>query len=179
TERFVPFPTIAVPAGRASPRSTVIALDQLDVVYGAGGHGSALFCPRHFGGSKMLRNEVFHRIRLAEFVRAAIDAGIMPAEIIERRRRVRIPFEGRGVPGILPGLGAVLQTPEKIEQKENLRARRDERGPGDEIVDGLQGLQEIHRRVVRVAPDSARDSQPVHWHEDEIRADKREPEMDL
>jgi len=67
----------------------------------------------------------------------------------------------------------VLQAPEKIGQEENLRGRRGKRGISDEIVDRLQGLQKVNRRVVGVAPDSARDSQPMHRHEDQVSTDKR------
>ena len=88
---------------------------------------------------KMLRNVVIGRARHAEFVRSVIHDRLHAAKIIEGRRRRNRPFQRRRMPGILflaflPG----LQAPEEIEQEDELRADRDERGDADEHVDRLQ-----------------------------------------
>ena len=103
----------------------------------------------------------------------------MAAEIIDGRRRIRVPFQGRGVPGILGSLRTEFQAVEKVEQEEQLRGAGDERGDGHEFVHGLQVREETDGRSVRVTANAARDPDEMHRHEDAVGADEREPEMNF
>src|ERR1700680_4642250 len=80
----------------------------------------------------VLRREVGRCARHAEFIRSAVHARKMPAEIVGRRRRGGGPFERRRVPGIVGRLLTLLQAPEEIDEEENLRKGRDERRDRDE-----------------------------------------------
>ena len=53
-----------------------------------------LFCTSHLRGLKPLRDEVVDSAGNAEFIRSAIDTGIVAAEIINGRRRIRSPIPG-------------------------------------------------------------------------------------
>src|SRR5947209_17361272 len=88
---------------------------------------------------KVLRDVIVGRARHTEFVRPVINHRFETSEIVMRRRRRNRPLKGGRMPRIfflrfLP----CLQTPEKVEQEDQLRSDRDERRNTDENVDWLK-----------------------------------------
>ena len=65
---------------------------------------------------------------------------------------------------------------DQIEDEDQLRRSREQCGIGDELVNRNQRNQVVVGER-RVPPDIARQSQVVEWHEDAVRSDEREPEM--
>src|SRR6202034_8453 len=105
--------------------------------------------------------------------------GIMAAEIVDRRRRVRDPLQCGGIPGILACDGAVLQAPEKIEKKDQLSSSGDKRRVGHEHMERLKNGSVGSAGGISVASNPARDSHKMHGHEDAIGSYKGEPEVKL
>src|ERR1700735_181181 len=184
------FPIVAAPAGIsvvAGRRSaaTFTGADQLDFVCDcAAWHhyscaDSPLFQACCFLRRQILRDEILSISRDAEFIWTAIHAGIMAAEIIDGRRRVRDPFESRSIPRILAGDRAVLQAPEKVEEENELRSRCDKRGVGHEHMYGLEHSRIGSAGCIRVAAYAACKSDEMHGHENTVGASKRDPEVEL
>src|SRR6266567_1309811 len=129
---------------------------------------------------EMLRDVIVRGAGHAEFIRSVINHRFKTSEVVMRRRRRNGPFKRGRMPRIfflrfLP----CLQTPEKVEQENQLRSDCDERRNTNENVDRLKLREVRHCGGIKIAPRMPRQSKEVHRHKDRIDTDEREPEMDL
>src|SRR5882672_1470871 len=132
-------------------------------------------CPRKLL-RRILHDEIGARAFNSVLIWIAINDRVLAAEIVPGRRTGSRPLQGNRVPRIVWGRCAFETAVDQIEQKDQLRCARAERSDGDEPMHGNQRLHiVIHKR--RSAPDVAHQSQVMKRHENAVRTDESNPEV--
>ena len=117
--------------------------------------------------------------RDAVFIWAMVNHRDLAAKVVMRRRRRNGPLQRRGFPRIVGGLFSLEQTPEEIDQKDDLGRGGDDGRDGNENVIGLSARQILKFSSLRISARMAHDPHDVHRHEDRIDPDESQPEVKL
>src|SRR5260221_10784802 len=126
-----------------------------------------------------LHDVILCRSRHCEFVWSAITFRHDPGKVVMRRWRRNVPFQRRGLPGIVAGLLALEHAPEKVEVEPQLDDRRDDCRYGHKQHQPVSILQELVFTKLRIAARHADHPHCMERHEDGIDADEGDPEMKL
>src|SRR6267378_7752027 len=129
-----------------------------------GGGGVAIPVMAASGRARRLRGCLHDVVASgAVLVGTMMHDGRPAAEVVERWRGRRRPFEGGGLPRIVGCIWAPEPGPDQVEQEEQLRGARAEGGDRDELVQRDHRLQIVVREC-RVAAHVAGQAQVVHRH---------------
>src|SRR5438552_1334996 len=127
-----------------------------------------------------LRYEIFLFTGHAVVKRPAMHRWKLFSKITMSRRRRHGPFQGGRMPRVaFGGTLTCKDADEEIRQEDQLRRSQNERGDRDEYVHGLLGHKEHVLSWIVDAPHLAADSDDVHWEENTVNTNEREPEVNL
>jgi len=132
------------------------------------------------GRRHSLRYEVFPFTRDAVIEWPTVHRGKLRREVAMARWAGRSPFQCVRMPRIAFRRGfAGKNTDKEVQQENQLSRTQDEGGHGNENVHHLLRLKKhVLGRIINTTHLTA-DSNNVHWEENAIGADEREPEMNL
>ena len=101
-----------------------------------------------------------------------MDLGDRARPVAVRGRRGGRPLEPVGLPRVVAGLLPRERAPEEVDEEQDLRGAEDQRADGDELVDGLEVLQELVLVGIVDAPEVPGDPDVVHREEHAVIATK-------
>src|SRR5579872_3451193 len=90
------------------------------------------------------------------------------SEVIVRRRSCGRPLQSCCLPGIVAGLRPFEHAPKEIDDEDELRGDRNERGGGHERVQRNELGLMCNLGELRIAARLAGDAEIVHRHEDSV-----------
>src|SRR6266853_748318 len=129
------------------------------------------------GGRSVLTEKILFRSKTAVFVRTVIHHWLSAGKSRVGRRRWQSPLQRGALPRIRFRCWPSPQTPEKVDQKNQLPGDGDDGRQGDKPLQWQHRCHILYAGQIGIAPRMPGNAEQMHWHKYRISSGQSNPEM--